>query len=107
MAAYDQILEILHNAQLRKDMYFLPVGPIAVTHWIHGLRAGFSFAGLEWSADHRRTAVERRGLEFHIGASEVPQLRERGLTDQAIADELLAIEIEMWKSQRECQWSKS
>ena len=100
LAAYDRILYILTSARERKQMYFLPMVPSSAIHWIHGLRTGFSFAGLEWSPEHRRPAVERRALCFRAATNEVSELQERGLSDEAIIDELLAIEIEMWQSQR-------
>ena len=46
-------------------------------------------------------AVEWRGLRFRPAASEVEELQARGLSNEAIVDELLAIEIEMWQSIRE------
>jgi hypothetical protein len=64
---------------------------------------GFSFAGPEWSLEHRRPAVERRGMEFRADW-ETRQLEVRGLTPEAVVDELLAIEIEMWQSMRAGQW---
>ena len=100
-AAYDRILEILQSTRSRKEMYFLPVSPVAAIHCIHGLQTGFSFAGLEWSPDHRRAAIQQRGLVFRVAATELDELRKRGLTDEAIVDELLAIEIDMWQSQRD------
>ena len=98
--AIDRLLEILESARKRKYMYFQPVAPVTVIHWLHGLRTGFSFAGLEWSHEHRRVVVEGRGLEFRVGAWENEELERRGLTAEAVVDELIAIEIEMWQSQR-------
>jgi hypothetical protein len=53
-------------------------------------------AGLEWSPEDRRPALERRGLEW-LADWEVEQLASRGLGPEAIVDELLAIEVEMWR----------
>jgi hypothetical protein len=99
-AALDRLLAILHNARRRKEMYFSPVAPVPVVHWLHGLRTGASFTGLEWSAEHFGSALARRGLKFLTIATEVEELRARGLSDEAIVDELLSIEIEMWESVR-------
>jgi hypothetical protein len=77
-------------------MYFDPVEPLTVEHWLSGLRTGCSLAGLEWSPDHRRSALERRGLEL-VATGETEQLAGRGLGPGAIVDELLAIEIENWR----------
>src|SRR4051812_43931396 len=92
-----QLIEILASARRRKPMYFAPVEPTAVIHWLSGLRTGCALASLEWEPEHRRPALERRGLELRA-SWEDEQLRDRGLGPEAIIDELLAIEIEMWQS---------
>jgi hypothetical protein len=95
-AALDRVVSILESARGRKPMYFSPVEPVAVEHWLAGLRTGCSLAGLEWSPEDRRPALERRGLEL-TAAREIEQLAARGLEPEAIVDELLAIEVEMWQ----------
>ena len=55
-----------------------------------------SLAGLEWSPDHRRSALVRRGLE-ETAAWGTTHLADLGLGPEAIVDELLAIEVEMWR----------
>jgi hypothetical protein len=99
-AALERLITVPESARQRKAMYFQPVAPVAVIHWLNGLRVGFAFAGLEWSQEYRRLAVERRGLKFRAAAWETQELQERGLCPEAVADELLAIEIEMWQSLR-------
>ena len=96
----DRLIEILRSARDRKRMYFMPVGPIAVVHWIHGLTTGCSLVGLEWSLPYRRLAVERRGLTFSA-AGETHELEQRGRSPEEIVHELLSIEIEMWESHRD------
>ena len=91
-----RLIIILESARARKPMYFSPVEPIAVEHWLNGLRTGCSLAGLEWSPDYRRPALERRNLE-ETAAWEAEPLARRGLGPEAIVDELLAIEVEMWR----------
>src|SRR5438105_562216 len=95
-AALVRLLAILESARMRKAMYFAPVEPRTVIDWLSGLRTGCSLAGLEWSTEHRRQALERRGLEL-TAAWEDQQLAARGLGAEAIVDALLAIEIEMWQ----------
>ncbi len=80
-------------------MYFDPISPVAVIYWLGGLRTGCWLFGLNWSLEHRRKTLLRRGLEFGA-AWEDDQLVRRGLTPEEVVDELLAIEIEMWQSQR-------
>lgn len=94
--ALARLIAILESARARKRMYFDPVEPRTVIHWLHGLQTGASLAGLEWDPEHRRPALERRGLEL-TAKCEDEQLEARGLGPEAIVDELLAIEIEMWR----------
>ena len=96
----DRLIEILRSARDRKRMYFMPVGPIVVNHWIHGLHIGCSLVGLEWSLQYRQLAVERRALTFSArGATH--EREQRGLASEEIVDELLSIEIEMWEAHRD------
>jgi hypothetical protein len=94
--AVRRLIAILESARLRKPMYFQPVEPKVAEDWLSGLRTGCSLAGLEWSSEDRRPALERRGLEL-MACWETGQLAARGLGPEAIVDELLAIEIEMWR----------
>ncbi len=98
---YDPLLSVLNSARERKHMYFQPVTPCSVIHWLHGLRTGLTFLRVDWTPDCRRPAVEKRGLEFRAAAWETDELKRRGLSDEAVADELLAIEIEMWQMHRQ------
>lgn len=100
-AALDRLLEILRSARERKKMYFSPIGPVAVEHWLHGLRTGFSFVGLEWPSKYRQSVVESHGWEYGGAAGEIPELERRGLTPEEVADELLAIEIDVWQLHRD------
>lgn len=95
-AALARLIAILESARRRKPMYFAPVEPVVVDHWLYGLRTGCSLFGLEWSPEDRRPALERRGLEL-TSDWEVERLAARGLGSEAIVDELLAIEVEMWQ----------
>ena len=91
-----RLVATLESARARKPMYFSPVEPRAAESWLNGLRTGCSLAGLEWSSAHRRPALVRRGLE-ETAAWETAHLADPGLGPEAIVDELLAIEVEMWR----------
>src|SRR5258707_2306143 len=56
--------------------------------WTLGLKGGYD--------DIYREVVLQRGWEWTAHGA-LPSMRERGLDDAAIADELLVIEIEAWK----------
>jgi hypothetical protein len=96
-----RLVEILENARRRKEMYFSPVGPVAFTHWLAGLRTGLSITGVEWPWKYHAIAVEKRGLTYRPAAWETEELERRGLTPEGVVDELLAIEIEAWRSYRD------
>lgn len=96
IAARERLIAILRSVRQRKSMYFTPINPQSAIDWLSGLRVGCALAGLEWSPEIRRPALERRGLELRA-AWEDAQLAARGLGPDAIVDELLSIEIEMWE----------
>ena len=99
-AAIDRIIEILVSARDRPQMYFDPLGPAAVIDFLYGLQIGVSVFGLRVGIYSRRPALESRGLE-EKARWEDDQLRERGLSPAQIVTELLSIEIEMWKCERD------
>lgn len=91
-----RLVAILRSARERKSMFFTSIEPRSVIDWLGGLRTGCALAGLEWLPEDRRPVLERRGLEL-TAAWEDDQLAAQGLSPEAIADELLAIEVEMWE----------
>jgi hypothetical protein len=105
-AAIDWLLPILSHARTRPEMYFMPIGPTAAIHWLHGLHTGLSFWGVNWSDDHRAPAVERRGLERKASFNE-DDLEMRGLPPGEIVHELLSIEVEMWQAHRDAIWQSA
>lgn len=52
-----RLIEILESARDRKAMYFNPVEPQMVEHWLNGLHTGCALAGLEWSPEDRLPAL--------------------------------------------------
>ena len=96
-AALHEVIAVLESARSRKPMFFSPVEPNVLNHWLAGLRVGLMLFGLEWSPEHRRIAVEGRGLGDRA-EWETEQLEGRGLTPAEIVDEMLVIEIEMWRA---------
>jgi hypothetical protein len=99
-AAIDRVIEILESARQRTPMYIQPVNPEVLNHYLNGVRTGLACIGLEWSNTHRERALKPRRLELR-STGEEGQLAKRGLTTEQIVDELLAIEIDMWRSHRE------
>jgi hypothetical protein len=93
------LIEFLRAAMEHKGMVF---GSAEIPHfldWFMGFSQGISFAGLTinrtpesiwWSVAHER------GWAL---SSQIPwwQMREKGMCDDAIIDEILTIEIEAWR----------
>lgn len=99
-AVLGRVIEVLESARSRTPMYFSPVEPNVVIHWLLGVRIGLMANGIDWSPDDRRAIVEARGLRF--GASwEADQLADRGLSPEQVVDELLSIEVEQWRRAEE------
>jgi hypothetical protein len=95
--AIARLVKILESARLRPRMWLDPVSPKTCIDWMSGLRAGFAIYGMDdWPSQSRWRVLEARGLEFEA-RWEDDQLASRGLGPEEIVDELLAIEIEMWK----------
>jgi hypothetical protein len=101
IAAIDKYIEILTHARERPEMWFQPIGAIAVEHFLFGLRFGIrEWGGVFWSTQDRKAALDSRGLE-EKAAFETHDLEQRGLSPTEIVDELLAIEIENWQAHRD------
>jgi hypothetical protein len=61
ISAVDRFLEIISSARERPEMYFDPIGPIALIHWLHGLRTGLYDWGGAWpSSEHREAPLAAR-----------------------------------------------
>jgi hypothetical protein len=96
-AAIARLVVCLESVRLRPHMCLGTVDPKTCIGWLSGLRAGFGiFCPLDWPTESRWRVLEARGLEMEA-RWEDDQLASRGLGPDEIVDELLAIEIEMWK----------
>jgi hypothetical protein len=83
---YARIIEILDAFRRRKDPYISPVSPEEAEKFLYGFDTGCVACGVlvEWQA-----CAERRG--WRLGAiGPITQMRERGMTDDAIIDELIS-----------------
>jgi hypothetical protein len=94
-----QLIEFLMAAMEHKGLAF---GSAEIPHfldWFIGFSQGISFAGLRvdrtpesiwWSVAHQRGWALSSQLPWW-------QMREKGMSDDAIIDEILRIEIEAWR----------
>ena len=96
ITAINALLPVLEGARSRPQMYFSPIEPNVLIHWLHGLLTGYLLFQVSWPNEHREKALRRRKL--HSTAFwEDERLLARGLTPEQVVSELLTIEIEMWQ----------
>lgn len=93
----NKIIEILESFRKHVPMYIGKVDVDLTIAWLHGLQAGLAIYGYdERGLFVREKVLNRRGWEcnaWHCSA----QMMKRGMTPEAIIDETLIIEIEVWK----------
>jgi hypothetical protein len=99
----DKIIGALKYARREKARHFRPVEPSTAVHWLSGMLEVADYVQLGWTPDQREPVLAARGLQMPgFGTAqlwyEVEQLRGRGLSDEAVVDELLAIELETWQA---------
>lgn len=85
-------MEILRSFRRRKRMYLMTVDLSNVQSFLTGFQIGGSGAGLQGPTEYWYEASERRGWGREA-MGPIPPMREKGLDDEAIADELIEIEI--------------
>jgi hypothetical protein len=90
------LIDRLEYIRARKPLYIAD-DLLPIVNFIHGFNAACHALGLPSGHDiSYEEAVQGRGWKsMEIGFEE--ELKRHGLTDDEIADELLAIEIEAWK----------
>ena len=89
------IVATLERVRQRPGMYVAAELP-AVVNFLAGFYVGCSVAGVSAPTDGLDdTVVVERGWKVS-SLGPLLSMKERGLSDEAILDELLAIEIEIW-----------
>ncbi len=92
----DRILEILRSARQRKPMYIQPVDLVAAENFLTGFQIGCAACGLEVPHETREGVTIERGWPWYA-ARPIKEMREQGLTEEQIIDELFAMEITGWE----------
>jgi hypothetical protein len=85
-------IEILRAFQHRKRMYLETVDLSNVQSFLLGFQIGGSAVGIPGPSERWYEASERRGWGREA-MGPIPPMRERGMDDEAIMDELIEIEI--------------
>lgn len=90
------VIEVLESARRRKPMYLAPVSVDSAVHLLYGFNLAFFTMGLQISHATRQQAYIRHGWRYTaLGVWET--MRKKGMSEEAIVDELFALEIEAWK----------
>jgi hypothetical protein len=94
MPEADEILRLLESFRKRKSMYIGEVEVKAAGLFLAGFLAGCLACGFPVSWDKwRDAAAARRWKRSPLGP--VPEMQARGMSEEEIADELIAIHAEM------------
>ena len=91
------IIEELEQVRGRKMMFMGSNSSSAVGTFLLGFSSVCIVFGLPMPYKVRQQATEERGWSPSAEAWSVSEMRERGLTDEAIGDEMLAIDIAAWR----------
>jgi hypothetical protein len=92
----NHLLKVLHSVRDRNSMYFRPVDVVAAENFLNGFITGVASCGLEVPIEIRESTTLERGWKWYA-ARPVDDMRNRGLTEDQIIDEILTIEIAAWR----------
>lgn len=95
------LIELLEAARQRPGMYIGAAEPARVESFVLGIQVACCVLGEDASPgltanELKRQVISERGWKWPVQGL-VFHLRQRGLSDAQIVDELFAIELECWK----------
>jgi len=93
MPSADKPIQLLERFQQQKQDFVFPLEPQSVELFLTGFRAACVACGLDVPRKLKQQVLERRGWKFSASGP-APQMRDKGMKDEAIMDELIRIEIE-------------
>jgi hypothetical protein len=91
------LLDFLEEFAKRPQMWVGTVTFIPVLNYLRGLRDGCEFAGIEYSWEHYLAAAESRGWDPRGNIGIERDFIRKGLSDEEMARELIAVEIEAYR----------
>ncbi len=100
MPTFDRIIQLLQQFKKQKEAFVHPLEIGGVEIYLSGFRAGIAACGAEIPKELRRKVLEKRGWQ-RSAAGPVPQMKAKNMTDLAIMDELIEIEVELWQRHAE------
>ncbi len=90
------LVACLEIARFRKSMHFWPVNGRTAETFVAGFSIAANALGMEIQNRIWLEAGKKRGWKIQA-VGPIPEMEMRGMSDEEIADEVLAIEIEMWR----------
>lgn len=93
----ERIIEILRSARGRKAMYLGTIDVPSADSFLYGFRVGCFACGRDLSLAVRERVTTAHGWEWSARGP-IEEMRERGLSEEEIVDELFAIEISAWEA---------
>jgi hypothetical protein len=94
-----KVVELLREVRRRPPAWLGGYSPESLLHFLHGVTAVAGAFGLRvdrYLGSAYGQVITERGWE-HVAVAPVDEMRERGLSDPEVVQELLTIEIETWK----------
>ena len=92
----ERLIPILEHVRHKKAMFMHPVDGWTACSWLIGFSQGVvAFVNCGDLHEKSWDMEERRGWK-RSKYGVIPQMQRIGMTDEAIADELFAIEIDLW-----------
>ena len=95
MPPFEELVKTLEHCRLRKGMYVGVPTIESVGQFLTGFFSASIVCGLSGAWNAEREATKRRGWNvWPIEPHPVEQMRQKGMSDEAIMDELIVIHIE-------------
>lgn len=95
-ASVGRILEILRSARQRKSMYLGRTEVGTAETFLNGFKVGCFACGLEVPFKIQEQVTIERGWKWNA-LGPINEMREAGLSEEQVVDELFAIEISGWE----------
>ncbi len=93
MQSASEVIEFIEHIRTRKEMYFRDVNSESVENFVTGFLLGLSAIGVAFSWPVWNAVAEERGWKS-VAKNTLELMRERGIADEAIVEELFTILIE-------------
>lgn len=94
MPSIEKLTRILQQVRKQKGMFVFPLDIPSLENFLNGFRAAASACGYEIPRKLRQEVLTARGWKF-AAAGAAPQMKAKGMADEAVMNELIDIEIDL------------